>query len=101
MSAAAPTGTLHPQQSRLEIRRVQAGRNSGSSTSSAADIEFAPDALANSRFDVLIDMKSVDSMTRMRHDIRGSDISMWRTAYGALRHPQLHRTAAGYAASAP
>ena len=103
MSAAGPaTGyTADPQQSRLEFVGVQAGAEfKGSFHKFSADIEFAPDALANSRFDVLIDMKSVDSMDKDRDTtIRGSDIfdvAHWPAAHYVTR--SFTKTAAGYAA---
>ena len=103
MSAAGPaTGyTADPQQSRLEFVGVQAGAEfKGSFHKFSADIEFAPDALSNSRFDVLIDMKSVDSMDKDRDTtIRGSDIfdvAHWPTAHYVTR--SFTKTAAGYAA---
>ena len=63
-------------------------------------IEFAPDALANSRFDVQIDLKSVDSMDKDRDTtIRGPDIfdvAHWPTAHYVTR--SFTKTAAGYSA---
>jgi polyisoprenoid-binding protein YceI len=102
-SAAGPvTGySADPQQSRLEFVGVQAGADfKGTFHKFSADIEFAPDALASSRFDVQIDLKSVDSMDKDRDTtIRGSDI------FDAAHYPTAHyvtrsftKTAAGYTA---
>jgi polyisoprenoid-binding protein YceI len=103
VSAAGPaTGySADPQQSRLEFVGVQAGAEfKGAFHKFSADIEFAPDALASSRFDVQIDLKSVDSMDKDRDTtIRGPDI------FDVAHYPTAHyltrsftKTAAGYAA---
>jgi polyisoprenoid-binding protein YceI len=103
VSAAGPaTGyTADPQQSRLEFVGVQAGAEfKGTFHKFSADIEFAPDALASSRFDVQIDLKSVDSMDKDRDTtIRGSDIfdvAHYPTAHYVTR--SFTKTAAGYTA---
>jgi polyisoprenoid-binding protein YceI len=103
VSAAGPaTGyTADPQQSRLEFVGVQAGAEfKGTFRKFSADIEFAPDALASSRFDVQIDLKSVDSMDKDRDTtIRGSDIfdvAHYPTAHYVTR--SFTKTAAGYTA---
>jgi polyisoprenoid-binding protein YceI len=101
-AAAAVTGySADPQQSRLEFVGVQAGAEfKGAFRKFSADIEFAPDALASSRFDVQIDLKSVDSMDKDRDTtIRGPDIfdvAHWPTAHYVTR--SFTKTAAGYAA---
>jgi polyisoprenoid-binding protein YceI len=102
-SAAGPvTGySADPQQSRLEFVGVQAGAEfKGTFHKFSADIEFAPDALASSRFDVQIDLKSVDSMDKDRDTtIRGSDIfdvAHYPTAHYVTR--SFTKTAAGYTA---
>jgi polyisoprenoid-binding protein YceI len=52
-----------PQKSRLEFVGVQAGAEfKGTFRKFTAAVEFAPDALASSHFDVQIDVFSVDSM---------------------------------------
>ena len=101
--AAGPvTGySADPQQSRLEFVGVQAGAEfKGSFRKFSADIEFAPDALASSHFDVQIDLKSVDSMDKDRDTtIRGSDIfdvAHYPTAHYVTR--SVTKTAAGYTA---
>jgi polyisoprenoid-binding protein YceI len=103
VSAAGPaTGyAADPQQSRLEFVGVQAGAEfKGAFRRFSADVEFAPDALASSRFDVQIDLKSVDSMDKDRDTtIRGPDIfdvAHWPTAHYVTR--SFSKTAAGYAA---
>ena len=102
-SAAGPTTSYSadPQQSRLEFVGVQAGAEfKGAFHKFSADIEFAPDALASSRFDVQIDLKSVDSMDKDRDTtIRGSDIfdvAHYPTAHYVTR--SFTKTAAGYSA---
>src|ERR1700719_271010 len=101
VSAAGPVTSYSadPQQSRLEFVGVQAGAEfKGSFHKFNADIEFAPDALASSHFDVQIDLKSVDSMDKDRDTtIRGSDIfdvAHYPTAHYVTR--SFTKTAAGY-----
>ena len=103
-AGAAGTATnysVDPQQSRLEFAGVQAGAEfKGSFHKFGADIAFAPDALANSRIDVLIELKSVDSLDKDRDTtIRGPDIfdvAHWPTAHYVTR--SFTKTAAGYSA---
>ncbi len=103
VSAAGPVTSYSadPQQSRLEFVGVQAGAEfKGSFHKFNADVEFAPDALASSHFDVQIDVKSVDSMDKDRDTtIRGPDIfdvAHWPTAHYVTR--SFTKTATGYAA---
>ena len=104
LCAAAPPVTSYsadPQQSHLEFTGVQAGAEfKGAFHKFSADIEFAPDALASSRFDVQIDLKSVDSMDKDRDTtIRGPDIfdvAHYPTAHYVTR--SFTKTAAGYTA---
>jgi polyisoprenoid-binding protein YceI len=103
VSAAGPAAgySADPQQSRMEFTGVQAGAEfKGAFHKFSADIEFAPDALASSRFDVQIDLKSVDSMDKDRDTtIRGSDIfdvAHYPTAHYVTR--SFTKTAAGYTA---
>jgi polyisoprenoid-binding protein YceI len=103
VSAAGPmtSYSADPQQSRLEFVGVQAGAEfKGAFHKFSADVEFAPDALASSRFDVQIDLKSVDSMDKDRDTtIRGSDIfdvAHYPTAHYVTR--SFTKTAAGYTA---
>ena len=102
-SAAGPATaySADPQQSRLEFVGVQAGAEfKGTFHKFTADIQFAPDDLASSRFDVQIDLKSVDSMDKDRDTtIRGSDIfdvAHFPTAHYVTR--SFTKTAAGYTA---
>src|SRR3984893_12579846 len=102
-SAAGPATaySADPQQSRVEFVGVQAGAEfKGTFHKSTADIQFAPDDLASSRFDVQIDLKSVDSMDKDRDTtIRGPDI------FDVVHFPtsryvtrSFTKTAAGYTA---
>src|SRR3984957_16600380 len=76
--AAGPAAsyTADPQKSRLEFTGVQAGAEFKAALRKfTAAVDFAPDALAGSRFDVQIDLYSVDSMDKDRDTtIRGPDI---------------------------
>ena len=90
-----------PQQSHLEFVGVQAGADfKGAFHKFTAAVEFAPDALASSHFDVQIDLDSVDSMDKDRDTtIRGPDIfdvAHWPTAHYVTR--SFTKTATGYAA---
>jgi polyisoprenoid-binding protein YceI len=90
-----------PQQSRLEFVGVQAGAEfKGTFHKFTAAVQFAPDALASSHFDVQIDLNSVDSQDKDRDTtIRGADIfdvAHWPTAHYVTR--SFTKTAAGYAA---
>jgi polyisoprenoid-binding protein YceI len=103
VSGAGPVAgySADPQQSRLEFTGVQAGAEfKGAFHKFSGDIEFAPDALASSRFDVQIDLKSVDSMDKDRDTtIRGPDIfdvAHYPTAHYVTR--SFTKTAAGYTA---
>jgi len=60
----------------LEFVGIQAGAEfKGAFRKFTAAVDFAPDALPSSRFDVQIDLNSVDSMDKDRDTtIRGSDI---------------------------
>jgi polyisoprenoid-binding protein YceI len=90
-----------PQQSHLEFTGVQAGAEfKGTFHKFAAAVDFAPDALANSHFDVQIDLNSVDSMDKDRDTtIRGPDVfdvAHWPAAHYVTR--SFTKTATGYAA---
>ena len=92
-----------PQQSRLEFVGVQAGAEfKGTFHKFTAAVQFAPDALASSHFDVQIDLNSVDSQDKDRDTtIRGADIfdvAHWPTAHYVTR--SFTKTATGYAAVA-
>jgi polyisoprenoid-binding protein YceI len=102
-SAGAGAGnySADPQQSRLEFVGVQAGAEfKGTFHKFTAAVQFAPDALAGSHFDVQIDMNSVDSQDKDRDTtVRGADIfdvAHWPTAHYVTR--SFTKTATGYAA---
>jgi polyisoprenoid-binding protein YceI len=102
-AAAAGAGdySADPQQSRLEFVGVQAGAEfKGTFHKFTAAVQFAPDALASSHFDVQIDLNSVDSQDKDRDTtIRGADIfdvAHWPTAHYVTR--SFTKTATGYAA---
>lgn len=87
--------------SRLAFVGIQAGAEfTGTFHKFTATVDFAPDALANAHFDVLIDMGSVDSKDDDRDKIlRGPDI------FDVARFPSAHyvtrvftKTATGYSA---
>src|ERR1700691_6109815 len=99
--AAAGDYSADPQQSRLEFVGVQAGAEfKGTFHKFTAAVQFAPDALASSHFDVQIDLNSVDSQDKDRDTtIRGADIfdvAHWPTAHYVTR--SFTKTATGYAA---
>jgi polyisoprenoid-binding protein YceI len=90
-----------PQQSRLEFTGVQAGADfKGAFHKFTAAVEFAPDALASSHFDVQIELNSVDSMDKDRDTtIRGPDVfdvAHWPAAHYVTR--SFTKTATGYTA---
>ena len=93
--------TADAAQSRLEFTGVQAGADfKGSFHKFTAEVEFSPDALANSRIEVQIDMNSVDSLDKDRDKtMRGADI------FDVARIPTAHyvtktitKTGTGYSA---
>src|ERR1700722_1428455 len=100
-AGTAASYTADPQQSRLEFAGVQAGAEFKAVFHKfTAAVDFAPDALASSRFDVQIELNSVDSKDKDRDTtIRGPDIfdvAHWPTAHYVTR--SFTKTAAGYAA---
>ena len=102
VAAAAVAGySADAAQSRLEFTGVQAGAEfTGVFHKFTAIVDFAPDAPANSRIDVQIDMNSVDSMDKDRDGtMRGPDIfdvGHFPTAHYVTR--SISKTAAGYSA---
>ena len=83
---AATTWHVDPPQSRLSFTGNQAGAPfEGVFQRFAADVQFDPKDLAHSRFDVTIDLKSVDSKDKDRDTtIKGPDIfatERWPTAH--------------------
>jgi polyisoprenoid-binding protein YceI len=100
---AGPTASYSAdlEKSRLEFVGVQAGAEfKGAFRKFTAAVDFAPDDLPNSRFDVQVDLNSVDSMDKDRDTtIRGSDIfdvAHFPTAHYVTR--SIAKTAAGYTA---
>jgi polyisoprenoid-binding protein YceI len=101
--AAGPaTYTADPAASRLEFAGVQAGAEfKGSFKKFTAAVDFAPDSLASSRFDVQIELNSLDTMDKDRDTtMRGPDI------FEVARYPTAHyvtrsftKTGAGYTAA--
>ena len=102
VAAAAVAGySADAAQSRLEFTGVQAGAEfKGVFHKFTATVDFAPDAPADSRIDVQIDMNSADSMDKDRDGtMRGPDIfdvAHFPTAHYVTR--SISKTAAGYSA---
>jgi polyisoprenoid-binding protein YceI len=93
--------TADPAASRLEFIGVQAGAEfKGSFHKFTAAVDFAPDALASARFDVQIDLNSLDTKDKDRDQtMRGADIfdiAHYPTAHYVTR--SFTKTAAGYTA---
>jgi polyisoprenoid-binding protein YceI len=100
-AGAAGSFTADPGTSRLEFTGVQAGAEfKGVFHKFTAAIDFAPDALAAAKFDVVIDLSSEDTMDKDRDGtIRGADIfdvAHFPTAHYVTR--SFTKTAAGYTA---
>jgi polyisoprenoid-binding protein YceI len=98
---AASSYTSDASQSRLEFAGVQAGAEFKAVFHKfGASVDFAPDALANSRIDVQIDLNSVDSMDKDRDTtIRGKDV--FDVAHNPTAHyltKTISKTAAGFSA---
>ncbi len=94
--------TADPSASRLDFIGIQAGAQfKGTFHKFTAAIDFAPDALANSHFDVQIDLNSLDTMDDDRDaTMRGPDI------FDIVHFPASHyvtrsftKTATGYSAA--
>jgi polyisoprenoid-binding protein YceI len=100
--ASAPTHyALDPAKSSLEFTFVQAGaQNKGRFRRFQVSFDFAPDNLAASRLDVLVDMTSVDTGDQERDDtLRGADLfAAAKFAQAHFAATQINRTAAGYEA---
>jgi polyisoprenoid-binding protein YceI len=99
---AAPSYTADPAASRLDFAGVQAGAEfKGTFHKWSAAIDFAPDALASSKFDVSIDLNSTDTKDNDRDKtMRGPDVfdvSRFPTAHYVAR--SFTKTAGGYAAT--
>jgi polyisoprenoid-binding protein YceI len=90
-----------PGASRLEFSGLQAGAEfKGVFHKFTAIVNFAPDALADARFDIEIDLNSLDTMDEDRDGaMRGADI--FDVAHFPTAHYVTHsfvRTASGYTA---
>jgi polyisoprenoid-binding protein YceI len=90
-----------PGASRLEFSGLQAGAEfKGVFHKFTAIVNFAPDTLADARFDVEIDLNSLDTMDEDRDGaMRGADI--FDVAHFPIAHYVTHsftRTASGYTA---
>ena len=102
-AAAGPAVyTADPATSRLEFSGIQAGAEFKAVFHKfTATVEFAPDALATSRFDVVIDAASVDSGDKDRDTtIKGPDIfdvAHFPTAHYVTR--SFTKTATGFSAT--
>jgi polyisoprenoid-binding protein YceI len=101
--AAGPAAsyTADPAASRLEFTGVQEGAEfKGTFRKFTAAVDFAPEALASARFDVQIDLNSLDTMDKDRDQtMRGPDlfdIAHYPTAHYVTR--SFTKTAAGYSA---
>jgi len=85
LAYAATQWVMQPKQSTLTFTAVQAGAPfEGRFNQFTADIRFDPSDLANSRFEVSIDLASVDTKDRERDDtLRSADlfaVDKWPTA---------------------
>lgn len=95
LAGAAPSWQTVTAESRLSFVATQAGAEfTGRFEAFTADIEFAPDALGSSRFDVRIETGSVDTDDAERDQIiRGPDL------YAVERHPQARYVAEQFTAA--
>lgn len=102
VALAATQWLMQPKQSELTFTAIQAGAPfQGQFEKFASDIRFDPSDIANSRFEVKIDMASVNSKDSERDDtLRGADLfaaKQWPTAtYVAERFE--HRGGSKFAA---
>ena len=99
---AAGSYSADPAASRLDFTGVQAGAEfKGTFHKFSAAIDFAPDALATSKFDVSIDLNSTDTKDNDRDKtMRGPDVfdvSHFPTARYVAR--SFTKTTAGYLAT--
>jgi polyisoprenoid-binding protein YceI len=92
--AASPVQsyTADPSASRLDFIGIQAGAEfKGTFRKFTAAIDFAPDALASSHFDVHIDLNSLDTMDSDRDTtMRGPDI------FDIVHFPASHYATRGF-----
>lgn len=99
---AAPAYVADPAASHLDFSGIQAGAEfKGNFHKFSATVEFAPDALPTSHFDVQIDLVSVDTLDKDRDTtMRGPDI------FDVAHFPTAHyvtqvisKTAGGFSAT--
>jgi polyisoprenoid-binding protein YceI len=100
-SWAATSYLADPASSRLEFTGVQAGAEfKGVFHKFTASVDFSPDALADAKLDVSIEVNSEDSMDKDRDGtVRGPDIldaAHFPTAHYVTR--SVAKTASGYSA---
>ena len=98
--ASAPARyTQDPAKSSLEYSFVQAGaQNKGTFKKYSTTLDFAPDNLATSKLDVVIDMASLDTGDKERDDtLRGADLfSIAHYPQARFTSAQIVKTANGY-----
>jgi len=95
LALGATQWSMQPKQSTLTFVGNQAGADfEGAFRKFNAQIQFEPEALAASRFDVTIDLASVDTRDAERDDIiRGPDL------FAVQQHPTAHYVAEKFTAS--
>jgi polyisoprenoid-binding protein YceI len=94
--AKPPAYSADPAASHLDFTGVQAGAEfKGTFRKFTAAVDFAPDDLAASHFDVQIDLNSVDTMDKDRDKtMRGADI------FDVARFPTAHYVTRSFTKSA-
>jgi polyisoprenoid-binding protein YceI len=100
-SVPVPVYGADLKQSKLQFTGVQAGAEfKGEFHQWSATVNFAPDSLAGSQLDVLIELASVDSMDKDRDTtMRGPDIfDVARTPTAHYVTRSITKTATGFAA---
>lgn len=100
---AVPHYVLDPAKSSLEFTFLQAGaQNKGRFKTFQVTMDFSADALAASRLEVTIEMKSVDTGDQERDDtLRSADLfAVSKFPQAHFSAAQINRTAAGYEAVA-
>jgi polyisoprenoid-binding protein YceI len=94
VALAATHWTLQPKESKLTFAGTQADAEfTGTFERFTADIQFDPQDLAGSRFDVKIDMASVNSHDSERDDTMKSD-----ELFAVKQYPSAHYVADHFAA---
>jgi polyisoprenoid-binding protein YceI len=96
VALAATQWTLQPKESKLTFVGTQAGAEfQGAFERFTADIKFDPQDLAGSRFDVKIDMASVNTHDSERDDTIKSDDLFAAKLYPGARYVADHFTVKG------